>query len=183
MRAFLGIDFNKELKREILNIQLKLRSLASSGRWKYVDNFHLTLKFLGEIELKQVEKINTVMDVICKQTPKFSLKISGFGSFPGRECLRVVFLGIAGDIDKLGWLQQEIESGLEAIGFMKEKRHYTPHITIGQNIILKSEKNSIKHLDDNIKLPEIRVDRVHLFKSEQAGSKRIYTPIRTYDLK
>jgi len=183
MRAFLGIDFNRELKQEILNIQLKLRSLASSGSWKYVDNFHLTLKFLGEIESNQVEKISKVLDVICKQTPKFSLNISGFGSFPGRDCLRVVFLGVAGDTDKLERLQQEIESGLETIGFMKEKRSYTPHITIGQNIILKNGKNYIKQLDaSQVKLHEIKVDRVYLFKSEQVGGKRIYTPIRTYEL-
>jgi len=46
MRTFVAVDFNTELKKEILKLQTQLRNLAVSGRWKYIDNFHLTLKFL-----------------------------------------------------------------------------------------------------------------------------------------
>jgi 2'-5' RNA ligase len=48
MRLFIAIDFNKEIKKKLVDLQANLKDMAVSGRWKYIDNLHLTLKFLGE---------------------------------------------------------------------------------------------------------------------------------------
>ena len=53
MRTFIGIDFEDAIKNNILELQNKLRKYVVKGRWKHSDNFHLTLKFLDEIDSEQ----------------------------------------------------------------------------------------------------------------------------------
>lgn len=183
MRTFIGIDFSREFKDGLALIQSQLRTMASEGRWKYIDNFHLTLKFLDEIDLRQAAKIKEKLDEICSHTSGFKLQVSDLGFFPGKGCLRVLWLSFCGEMDKLDKLQAEIEAGLLETGFETEKRPYKPHITIGQDVIFSRDFEEIKE-EINVKsLPDIWVDRLYLFKSEQIGKKRVYTPMQEYHLK
>lgn len=83
MRTFIAVDFNMELKKEILKLQSNLKELASAGRWKYIDNFHLTLKFLGEIEKSKVQGIKDGLEEVCGNIQKFCLNIDGLSFFSG----------------------------------------------------------------------------------------------------
>ncbi|MCX8131805.1 MAG: RNA 2',3'-cyclic phosphodiesterase [Clostridia bacterium] len=183
MRMFVGIDFSMRLKDQIAGLQKKLKAHAVAGRWKYIDNFHLTLKFLSEVDNAQVGKINHKIMNICDNTDGFRLNISEAGLFPGKGNIRVLWLGLNGELSKLEKLQSGIDSGLEEIGFEAEKRVYKPHITIGQDIAFKMEFEGIKSIVDKHLFDEIIVDRVHLFKSEQVENKRVYTPISEYLLR
>lgn len=182
MRTFIAVDFDSRLKKQIARLQTELRLYAASGRWKHVDNFHLTLKFLGEIKPDAIPGIDDKLRDICINTGRFRLKISEMGVFPGRDMIRVLWLGIQGDLDKIQKLQFEIESSFEELGFARERRRYTPHVTIGQDIRFDRDFQSIKELfDPDLKeFPGILADRIYLFKSEQIGNKRVYTPISEY---
>lgn len=182
MRAFIAVDFSSELKSEIADLQLKLKTHASSGRWKYIDNFHLTLKFLDEINTSQVENINRSLKEICGRTKGFKLNISELGNFPGRGSLRVLWLGLGGDIGKLNTLQKDIDTSLQSMGFQSENRRYTPHVTIGQDLVFDMDFDSIRRLADLSEFPGISADRIYLFKSEQVANKRIYTPVNEFRL-
>lgn len=182
MRAFIGIDFKQELKHELAELQKSLKNYAVKGRWKYIDNFHLTLKFLGEIDQWQKEQIDNIMHNICIDQKPFSLTLDDLGVFAGRENIRVLWLGLAGDINRLTSLYNKIEEGLNSLGFPREKRGYKPHVTIGQDIVFKED---FLHIRDGLSLSKftaIYVDRLFLFKSEQIGNKRIYTKISRYPL-
>jgi 2'-5' RNA ligase len=182
MRSFIGIDFSRELKSEISSLQWELKTYAISGRWKYIDNFHLTLKFLGETDMKTAGRISETMKELCGSVPKFDLKISGLGNFPGNGCLRVVWLGLGGDVDKLISFQAEIDQSLGQLGFQREKRGYSPHITMGQDVVFHTEFERIKELTGLKSFPEMTVDMVCLFKSEQIGKKRVYTVVDEFKL-
>ncbi len=183
MRSFIAVDFSRQLKSEIAGLQSMLRSHAASGRWKYIGNFHLTLKFLDEIDLKKVSEISDKMREICAGTEKFKLGISELGNFPGKECLRVLWLGIGGELDRLNSFQNKIDAALEGMGFRKENRSYTPHITIGQDVVFYTEFGKIKELAGVSRMPEFLVEKAYLFKSEQVGGRRIYTPVNEFKLK
>ncbi|NLC69550.1 MAG: RNA 2',3'-cyclic phosphodiesterase [Clostridiaceae bacterium] len=182
MRSFIAIDFDRELKTRIAGLQSEIRRYAVSGRWKHIDNFHLTLKFLGEINPNSVENINRILAGICSSFSPFKLSFSTLGYFPGQEKIRVLWLGLEGDLDKLLCFQKTIDAGLKEEGFEPEKRRFTPHVTIGQDIVLNSVFESIMRLVDPKELPEIRVRSIYLFKSEQINFKRIYTPISEFCL-
>lgn len=177
MRAFIAIDFSRELKKQIADFQSGIRRYAFSGRWKHTDNFHLTLKFLGEINPGKADEINRELDEIRAKTGVFRLRINELGYFPGKDCMRVLWLGLGGDLDKLNALQAAIEAGMSKLGFEKEKRRYIPHITIAQDVRLERDFEEIRKIFHRRTFDEIIADKVYLVKSEQIGQKRVYTPI------
>lgn len=182
MRSFIGIDFDDQLKKEIYRLQQQFRSHAVKGRWKHSDNFHLTLKFLDEISMSQKQKIDELMKELCAGTGPFSLGISGAGIFPGRDAVRVLWLGLSGDLRELRQLYGSIDSGLVPIGFPQEKRAYNAHITIGQDIVFRTGFDEIKKETENISLAPFPVKSLYLFKSEQIQNKRVYTKVSEYIL-
>ncbi len=178
MRTFIAIDFDMELKKSIYAVQSCLRNNALEGRWKHIDNFHLTLKFLDEVEKPKAAEIAKRLDSLCSAMPCFKLKISGMGSFgSGRMPLKALWLGIGGDLERLHMLQRQIDMSLLDLGFETEKRSYKPHITIGQDIVLKTGLDIISKAIDISNMPAINADRIYLFKSEQINGKRVYTPL------
>ena len=180
MRAFIAIDFSSLLKDQIAGLQRELRPFASSVRWKYIDNFHLTLKFLGEIEPGKIEGIGEEVGKICRPLAPFSLKVSNIGCFPGKDSFRVVWLGLSGDLDRLRSLQSEIDTCLGKLGFEIEKRSYKPHVTIAQDVVFNTGFEKISEIASKISFSDIYVDRVYLIKSEQIGARRVYTPVSGY---
>jgi len=202
MRAFIAIDFDRRLKERIAELQSKLKAVSTSGRWKYIDNFHLTLKFLDEIDFKTTAKINEELKKVAAQTKGFNLKISGLGSFPGKGCLRVLWMSLSGDLEKLYDLQSRIETGLRHVSgqgsqgesscfltetrtvpLSVENRGYTPHVTIGQEVFFKEDFDRLKTFFKEYSFPDIKVDRIYLFKSELVQGKRLYTPVSEFSFK
>jgi len=167
MRTFVAVDFNTELKKEILKLQTQLRNLAVSGRWKYIDNFHLTLKFLGEIEKSKVQDIKKGLDEVCGKTQKFCLNIDGLDFFPGNGCLRVLWLKLAGELESLHSLQSEIDIMLEKLGFEKEKRRYVPHVTIAQDVVFNKDLKKLKVLLETIGLQQLKFRALIFLKASK----------------
>lgn len=182
MRSFVAINFDRQLKSDIADFQSKLKSYAVSGRWKHIDNFHLTLKFLGEIDRKKTGLIERALDNACSQVKKFRLRVDSLGSFPGQGSLRVLWLSLDGELNRLNSLFSAVDRSLASIGFEKEKRRFVPHVTIGQDVIFTQDFNDLKLMLKPGILHEVDVDRIFLFKSEQIGRKRVYTPLSEHFL-
>jgi RNA 2',3'-cyclic 3'-phosphodiesterase len=180
MRAFVGIDFSREVKDEIYELQNRLKKYAIKGRWKHSDNLHLTLKFLDEISQTQKEKLDEAMENLCHNNKPFNLGFKGLGIFEGRESIRVLWLGLVGDIQSLESIHTEIDKALLPIGFLAEKRKFKPHITLGQDILFKSSFNQIKETVGEVEFGNIDINSLFLFKSEQIQNKRIYSKVSEY---
>lgn len=180
MRAFLGIEFKPEIKQELLDWQQNYRKESLSGRWKHSDNFHLTLKFFADLTPGQKELVDQEIGEVCTSLSPFSLRCSDTGIFKGRESIRVLWAGLAGDVSALQHLFQSTEKALAGLGFPMEQRKFQPHITLGQDIKLTGSFEQIRsNIGPNQSSP-IYVDRLFLFKSEQIGPKRVYTKVSEY---
>lgn len=182
MRSFIGINFSSETKEDLSKIQRQIRDHAIKGRFKHVDNFHITLKFLGEIENQQSEEIAKKLEKIAGKQKSFELKLQGIGQFKGRENIRTLYIGLGGDIDALKRLNEDIEVAMEILGFKKEGRPYTPHITISQDLMLDIPFEELKRQINMSSTHTIYANKIELIKSEQIQNKRIYTPICVYEL-
>lgn len=190
MRAFVGIEFSTELKKEINELQEKLKPYAKSGKWKHSDNFHLTLNFLGEIDEQQALEINTTLFELAMKHQSFTLSIGKLGTFGsgvfnshlGVLPLRVLWLGIEGQDKALRALQSDLEIKLEVLGFPKDPRGYNPHITLAQNIKIKC---GIDELERQIEpfANKVEVKAIQLFVSEVIEGYRVYRPISEHKLK
>ena len=182
MRAFIGIDFPSELKKEIFTVQQTIKGYAQKGRWKDIDNFHLTLKFLGEINLAQQASIDAAMEILCAKVKPFSLAVKGLGTFNNKEKIKVLWLGIDGDLVELNSVHREIDISLAPIGFLEETRKYNPHITIGQDLLFAGNFDQIKETIGEIELGETNFSNLYLFKSEHVQNRLTYTKVREYHL-
>ncbi|HOM42528.1 MAG TPA: RNA 2',3'-cyclic phosphodiesterase [Bacillota bacterium] len=183
MRTFIGADFSRDIKDSIAGVQHIVRENSERGRFKYVGNFHLTLKFLGEIEQAKAPDIGRTLKDIALKHRRIRLNIDKIGYFDGKGSIHALWLGFSGELDKLSSLYSDIDEGMYKLGIKKEIKAYTPHITIAQDLVLKIpfEKLEEKLNFQNFRAVEIR--EISLIKSEEAGGKRIYTPISTFPLK
>lgn len=183
MRAFIGIEFPKEVKNSIIDVQKLIRENSIRGRWKYIDNFHMTLKFLGEVSRDQIDTIYKSMEANLKDIGKFHLKVGGLGVFEGNGCFRVVYLKVTDSMDMLYKAFAGVEDSCYSAGIPREGRPYTPHITIAQDVVVDGDFDYIKKQTERLSGIETDVERISIIKSEQIGGKRIYTPLRTLILK
>jgi len=131
MRCFIAIELPEAVKSTLSGIEEELKKSKADVRWVKPDNVHLTLKFFGNIEEKKTEKIIEIMESICNQYAPFTIEIKGMGTFPNIKSPRVLWVGIEGN-DTLKTLQKEIENKMESIGFEREDRAFTAHLTLGR---------------------------------------------------
>lgn len=183
MRAFIGVEFSREIKDSIINIQNSIKENSIKGRWKYVDNFHLTLKFLGEVSENTIKQIADNMKDRLSETECFEISSAGIGCFKGNDCIRVVYISLEDKDKKLEKLFKITEDCCFLSGFEREKRAYTPHITIAQDVVIKRDFNLSDGSGFQIPLINIPVNKISIIKSQQIENKRIYTAIHEQTLK
>lgn len=183
MRTFIGADFSRDIKESIAGIQNIVRENSERGRFKYVGNFHLTLKFLGEIEQIKVPEIGRTLKSIASNHRRIRLNIDKIGYFDGKGSIHALWLGFSGELDKLSSLYSDIDEGMHKLGIKKEIKAYTPHITIAQDLLLKIPFEKLEERVNFQSFRAVEIGTISLVKSEEAGGKRIYTPISTFQLK
>lgn len=171
LRTFIAVNFSKQLKEEIRDY-INLIKPKVNGHWTNHENMHLTIKFLGEIHQDDVKKIYTVMANSFFDIEPFVLKIGKLGYFPGNKNIRVLWLGLDGELEKLIKLHLRVEENLSSIGFSKENREFKPHITLARDVIADINELPLYSFKNYIFVQE-----VVLMKSEIISNKRVYTPI------
>ena len=174
MRLFIAIDFN-ELKDYFIELQSKIdKSLA---KLKEVSAFHLTLKFLGEINDDKVELIKEKLKEI-KFTP-FSLTLDQIGVFPSENYIRIIWMGVK-PTEEVIKLQESIENALKKFNFKKDFKFH-PHITLARVKFVKDKEKFIKNLKD-IKVEEkgVEVRDFRLIKSTLKPEGPVYEDLEVH---
>lgn len=133
IRSFIAIELPQEVKPGLHRLQKELKSPEHTFvKWVAPEGIHLTLKFLGNISPQKVTEITRVMEQASLGVSPFQLEIAEVGAFPNMRQPRVLWLGIRGEVDKLVAWQQRIDNGLAPLGFAKETRPFTPHLTLAR---------------------------------------------------
>lgn len=185
MRTFIAIEIPAEIKKEMAKVQDELKRSGADAGWTRPEGIHLTLKFLGEVPETKIEEIKNALVRAAEATSRFRLKIAGAGAFPNPKNPRVVWLGVSGDIDNLSALQGSVEESMTAMGFDREERAFSPHLTLARIKYLRprySWQTAIDGIKD-IRLAEFDVDHVSLVKSDIKPSGAVYTEISRARLK
>ena len=134
VRAFVALDISYESRQAVEAATTGLRDAGISGvRWVRPEAIHLTLKFLGNVDAGQVQTILGALEAAAAGTGPFELKLTGLGAFPNVRTPRVIWVGLYAEIDPLLELQRRVDLELHsALGIPIEKRHFSPHLTIGR---------------------------------------------------
>jgi 2'-5' RNA ligase len=133
IRSFIAIELPEEVRSGLHRLQAEL-TLPQYTFVKCVapEGIHVTLKFLGNISPQKVADITRVMEQASLGVSPFQLQITDVGAFPNIRQPRVLWVGIKGELDKLTTWQQRIDNGLVPLGFAKENRPFTAHLTLAR---------------------------------------------------
>lgn len=177
MRAFISVDIGA--LPGIVNVLDDLKNTDADLKLVEPENVHLTLKFFGEIDEKMVDEIAGVMEESVREVSPFRIKLMGAGVFPSMDYMRVLWVGLK-DAEKLGVIAEQLENGLTAFGFKKEKRRFSPHVTIGR---VKSTRNKgvlQNFLNENTKkdFGELDVKSIRLKKSVLTSKGPEYSTVK-----
>jgi RNA 2',3'-cyclic 3'-phosphodiesterase len=126
----LPVGTRKKLKDYIDGLRSALPDVRAS--WASQENLHLTLKFLGDTPVAEVEALSQAAQRVANSVNPFEIIIGGCGVFPSRGQPRVLWIGIDDPSGKLTELQQAIEEECDANGLAREPRPFHPHLTIAR---------------------------------------------------
>lgn len=131
MRLFVGINIPKKQRTRVHRAVRSLREDSLPVRWIEPDNYHVTLKFLGEVRREGVEAVQGVLDRVAESTHSFTTALGGFGAFPTVRRPRVIWLGV-GATPEFRCMKQDLEWAMGEIGYEAETRAFHPHLTLGR---------------------------------------------------
>jgi 2'-5' RNA ligase len=177
MRVFIGIEFNQEVKEYLNGVKEIVKENIKGGDFTHFDNYHLTLRYIGNIYGDEQELLEEVLDKVSTKVESFDITIGDIGSF-GKGHTSIVWVGVLKGRNKLGKLYHTIEEELYFNGFDKEGRKYNPHITIGKKIRLNGHGGGYLEPYSGI----IKVQTITLFHSHRVNGVLTYTPIYRKDL-
>jgi RNA 2',3'-cyclic 3'-phosphodiesterase len=132
IRAFVALDLPAATQQALASLQKEWEQLKAPVAWIKPDKVHLTLKFLGNITPEQVAGIQSSLGDIASRIAPFRLQPAACGAFPSIKQMRVIWVGLNGDLDALHALQQATEMGLIALNFPAEERSFRGHLTLGR---------------------------------------------------
>jgi RNA 2',3'-cyclic 3'-phosphodiesterase len=130
IRSFIAVDVDPNVIASISRVIADLTPIIPAMRWVPATNFHLTIKFLGDIQENSVYPIAAVLEEKLRLFPRFSINAKGLGVFPDLRRPRILWVGLTAS--PLLNLAARVESALQPLGFLAEKRPFTPHLTIGR---------------------------------------------------
>jgi len=177
IRTFICIEIPDSIKSRIGELQETLRQIDAQISWTKPSNIHLTLKFLGGVSATRLERITNAVKTAAERINPFDIEISGSGCFPSPRNPRVLWVGIADVPEELQRLYANLEDELAGIGFEREKRKFSPHLTIGR---VRTPQNASRVADSLIAgsfAPErFHATEIVVMRSDLKPTGSIYTP-------
>jgi 2'-5' RNA ligase len=192
IRAFLAVELSEDLRGAIASFQDDLkRRLQKEGSkearisWVQPGSIHLTIKFLGDIEEQLMAPLRDTIAEAVRDLPPFVVPVERLGAFPRLQVPRVLWVGPleeweqGHEAQRLAAIQQSIEQACESLGFPREVKPFTPHLTLAR--IKEGERHAGNVLarsgvmDHPVRLGSFAVNSVVLLKSDLRPTGSVYT--------
>ena len=187
MRCFIAIDIDEKIRKAIANVQKQLDGKVDikkgDVKWVEPENIHLTLKFLGEIKDEQAAEVCDITKQVAEAYQNFTIDIESVGSFGGRSA-KVVWVGAKKGTDELLALQKDLEALLEQVGFPKEDREFSAHLTLCRvnHPIAGLKMGEAIAQFSHLKLGSIAADAIYIYQSQLTPQGPIYTMLDDFKL-
>lgn len=129
-RLFVAIGLPEAILKTLQELQSELKRFARDAKWVRPGGIHLTLKFLGYVDTARIDAIVSSLARVAVASPSASIEIRGCGSFPNSRRPSVLWAGV--ESEQLGRIQAEVEAAMAELGFEKENRPFSPHLTLAR---------------------------------------------------
>lgn len=189
IRLFIAIDLTAEIRQSLLAVQANLRRQLppKAVRWTNPDGIHLTLKFLGDTPADRVEAIAQALTAAAGSFAPFRFTVAGFGCFPSPRRANVLWVGVPEVPKELAGLQRATDLQLTRLGYDKETRPFSPHLTLGRvdKSISSADREKLAAVIARTEvgvLGTVPVSQVILFQSDLRPGGAVYKALARADL-
>ncbi len=178
MRVFFAIEFNQEVKDRLFKVQQELRKYCIGGNYSHKENFHLTLRFIGEQNPEQLQKLVSTLHNTTQGATGFGLVIDKLGTF-NKGSKKIIWAGLDRS-SELQYLYGKLEGALENICYPREQKVYSPHVTLIRETRLEHSTEGFESIGfDKI---HIQVGAISLMESKRVDNRLTYSAISRVDL-
>jgi len=184
MRMFVAIPVPDSVKQHARMVRNELGASRPDIKWVEYQNYHLTLKFLGEVNISDLPILKENLTRVADSAPAFNLSAGGLGYFPNRTRPRVIWLGIKGELEKAEFLAERVDAYLSSLGFEEEREHRF-HLTLGR---VRSDTNlpALQKIAEQMKvkgkLTAFKVETFNLMMSSLSSGGPVYSILDTFTL-
>jgi 2'-5' RNA ligase len=164
-----------------IKAQLAMLSGGIPGaRWVPPENYHLTLRFIGEVEGWKAQEVDEALAAI--RAPSFELSLRGVGTFERGGRISALWVGVE-KTEGLSFLQSKVETALQRIGLEPERKRFAPHVTLARTDRAPPEKLiSFVQAHNLFRLPPVAVEHFTLYSSRLGKDAAVYVPEVEYEL-
>lgn len=176
MRLFVALDMPWSL-REVLT---GLCGGLTGARWVAPENFHLTLRFIGEARPHIAEEIDLALQ--CLRVRRLELELAGTGIFERNGRISTLWAGVERN-GRLEHLQNKIETALQRIGLQPERRRFQPHVSLARvDSVAEPALAGWVQAHNLLRTGPVPIDSFTLFSSQPGPDQPVYTPEVDYEL-
>ena len=183
IRAFIAIDLSPEIQKQLDEVLRNYRAQLPNIpiRWVSASNIHLTLKFLGDVSLSNLNLLTEMIQKEVSTHHEFDISVGGSGAFPNNRQPRVVWVGVEAP-PELNAVQSGIETATARLGYSREERAFSPHLTLGR-VSRNANSQDVKAISKVLESMRIGflgatcVEKVHLYRSDLQPTGAVYTQI------
>ncbi len=147
---------------------------------------HLTLKFLGDIDINKIDGIRQCMEKAARGVPRFSLSAFGIGAFPSIKNTRIIWAGTRGQTDMLANLVHRLEKNLfKDLNIPTDKKPYFPHLTVARlkKPVFPKKMIKLSETFKNCHSKNFLTNDIILFQSELKSSGAVHKKLFSVPLK
>lgn len=185
LRLFVAISLPEDVKSEIEKAQREMRQALppNAVRWTKREQFHLTMKFFGNVAEAHVGELIESLRNACLPFKSMRLRAEGVGFFPEARFPRVVWVGVRDSEETLPRLQQAIEASVKNFTEEKPEGKFMGHVTLGRiQHIHRSQAETLAKLANgmaNRSFGAWIAEGVELIRSDLSPSGATYTTLET----
>jgi len=132
MRLFFAVPLEERVRRAVREAIERSRLRKAPWRWIDPANYHLTLKFLGEVEESALPGLEGAASLAAAEALPFRIALRKFGGFPDLGRPRVLFYELSEGFEELAALAAGIEERCAGIGYERDKRRFRAHLTVAR---------------------------------------------------
>ena len=148
VRSFIAVDLAPSIRSEIDKATRRLALSGSAVKWVAPEQFHVTLKFLGDVPMTEIYQVIRAVEAACRGVEPFDLVFAGLGAFPNIDSPRTLWVGVTEGVEEIRALVDRLDAEFAKQGYPKEARRFTPHLTLGRT------RGSDRPEKEKISLPE-----------------------------
>jgi 2'-5' RNA ligase len=185
VRTFVAVELDDGCRQALLRAVAALEGAAKGVRWVRAEALHITIKFIGELDPRDLGRTIECLRVAACSSDPFTMDIAGLGAFPSRSRPRVIHVGVGEGAAELTRLQEAVDGKLaDELGLPAEGRRYVPHVTLGRVRKRRGclELDGLKTLLPTQEFGSVRVDSFVLMESKLQPSGAIYSKLHTFPL-